>query len=320
MALVATKLMVNQLAHHPFDFKFPCLLTALHFFCVWMVTVAYFTWKADAGKCLPGSLGSLRRYFSYMFPIAGSTPMSILFDNQSLMCLGPGLNSVFTSCNPVGTAALSHCCGRRLNTCGWLGVVVASAGGIVIVVDTSMASSTTSSLQRRTLYMGFLFAVLSMVFRSIKVVVQDMLMNIDAYIGEDPPEVTEGTPRAHAKPVGPMHVWALQAPPCVLVSLVYALAVESPVSAYGSLTTMNGLLIIASCLCACCVNFLGMCAVQSLGATLSQIVGAINTILTAIISVLFFGETLPGTVLFGSALVLLGGGIVQRSEPEGSSK
>ena len=58
-----------------------------------------------------------------------------------------------------------------------------------------------------------------------------------------------------------------------------------------------------SCSFALALNFLGTFALHDLGASAQQIVGKLNTICLASISVAFLGEHLPVMVVLGSALV-----------------
>eukprot|EP00913_Durusdinium_trenchii_P030233 g28324.t1 len=84
--------------------------------------------------------------------------------------------------------------------------------------------------------------------------------------------------------------------------------------AWNQLTPELGGYIALSCSFALALNFLGTFALHELGASAQQIVGKLNTICLASISVAFLGEHLPVVVVVGSALVLGGVAIFERGQ------
>merc|ERR1740121_508489 len=68
------------------------------------------------------------------------------------------------------------------------------------------------------------------------------------------------------------------------------------------------------------LNFLGIFSLRDLGASMQQIIGKLNPICTMALSVGLLGESLPGVVLVGSGIVLLGVAIFEhgKNSPAGT--
>jgi small neutral amino acid transporter SnatA (MarC family) len=99
--------------------------------------------------------------------------------------------------------------------------------------------------------------------------------------------------RSPAQALSPMHVWALQAPPCTGLALAYALLTESPAQAAAELTPQVGHMVFLTCVTATILNILGMTTMKHLGASSMQIIGKLNTIILLAFSMGFYGERLP---------------------------
>jgi len=149
--------------------------------------------------------------------------------------------------------------------------------------------------------MGFTLSGISVLLRSSKVVLQDQLLAPAAY-AEDGKNSTEPSPSS----LSFMHVWALQAPPCVIVALSYASCWEDVGKAWNSLSSEIVWLILATCVSATALNLLGMYAIKELGASSMQIIGKLNTIILCSFSVAFLGETLPPQVMVGAFITICG--------------
>jgi len=184
--------------------------------------------------------------------------------------------------------------GRGISPRGWLGVAIATAGTISIgasEIEGAEASGDTVH--------GFILAGLAVLLRSSKVVLQDLLMEPAAYAAAPRPRRAEPS-------LSPMHLWALQAPPCFLISLLYALCTEDVRKAWVQLTPGTCGMVAATCVSASVLNMLGMSTIKELGASSMQIIGKLNTIILVSFSVAFLGETLQPAVCFGAGLVLVG--------------
>merc|ERR1712086_501521 len=83
----------------------------------------------------------------------------------------------------------------------------------------------------------------------------------------------------------PMHVWALQGPPCLVVSLLYAASVESVPAAIARLTWPVVLMILCTCVTATCLNLMAMFMIKAAGGNSMQIIGMLNVVLIVAISV-----------------------------------
>lgn len=184
---------------------------------------------------------------------------------------------------------------------GWVGVFVACAGATVIGIA-KMQGAHGGRLE----LIGVLFSGFSVLFRSLKVVLQDNLLNPSAYSSTGPSQQEQS-------PLSPEQAWAVQAPPCFFVSLAYALLVESPGSAWANLTTEVVAMIGCTCVSATFLNLASMRVLQQLGASSMQILGKLNIIVVVSFSVTFLGESLSSLVVVGAALMLVGVGTFEYS-------
>lgn len=258
-------------------------------------------------KCMPRSLGSARRYVVYIVPISCSVPLSVVMNNQALLYMGAGLNGIFSTLTPLTTALVAHMLGRRIARTGWVALLVAFAGAMIIASGKIQSSNTSKSPM-----LGIAFALAAMGLRAFKVVLQDRILAPAAYAGREKEE--EGST---AKPSTPMHVWALQAPVCALVSFGVALSTEDIGNAWNQITLRTLCMFLITCMSATGVNLLGMYNVRNLGATFGQVVGQLNTILLVSFSVAFMGESFPTRVVIGTAVLLAGVSAYQLAEAGG---
>eukprot|EP00435_Cladocopium_sp_Y103_P053328 s859_g17.t1 len=142
---------------------------------------------------------------------------------------------------------------------------------------------------------GLIYAFASLSGRCAKIVILDYMMAPLAYARDMD---------AEEEPLSVIHVLGLTYPWGAVLSLAYALTWggESPQKAWEQLTPELCGYIAMSCSFALALNFLGTFALHDLGASAQQIVGKLNTICLASISVAFLGEHLPVMVVLGSAL------------------
>ena len=290
LSLVCTQLLMKELASSV-KFRYPALVTSLHFLCVWLVSWTFWALHGELfQRCHPSSLGSLRRFWTFVLPIAASLPLSIVFNNTSLLYMGAGLAGVVGTMAPIITAILTHFLGRRISGHGWMGVLVATCGASFIAMG-EVGDPKEDSL----VLFGLFFCTMSVFLRAVKAVLQDQLLEPAAYQRVD---LEQGTPNgvkvSTAPPaLSPMHVWALTAPPCTLLAFTYAVATESLRSALHELTATSIFFVLISCLSATILNILGLMSVKQLGASSMQIVGKLNTIVLLALSMGFWGESMP---------------------------
>eukprot|EP00435_Cladocopium_sp_Y103_P049714 s859_g15.t1 len=151
--LVATQLSVKIVESKPFNWRYPGLLTTLHFSCVVVAVSVYWTWRGEPRKIFPWSI-PLLRWVKTVVPVAISQPISVVFNNKAMVYAGAGVCAVIGTLSPVCTAVISSCCGRRLTVLSWGGVIIAFFGALVISwgeVSSGTATSdagSTSALQR----------------------------------------------------------------------------------------------------------------------------------------------------------------------------
>jgi drug/metabolite transporter (DMT)-like permease len=297
-SLVSTQLLVKELSSQKFGFNFPAWLASAHFLTVWLCCCAYWGWLGDWSKLLPGSIGSSKRYRKFVVPIAASLPLSVIFNNTALVYLGAGLVAIVSTLSPLTTALLSRLMGRTIASKAWLGVLTAFTGAMMIAWGKLGGHFATADVVA-----GLIFGLGAVVFRSVKVVLQDMLLTPAAYgAAEKKSLVTNGD----EEPIGPMHVWSLQCPPAILVSVVYAGCTENVVELWARLSPAVVAMVLLSCASAAALNILGMYTIKSLGGSSMQIVGKLNVIVVVAFSVAFLQETIQGKVMLGTCLVLAG--------------
>jgi len=297
-SLVSTQLLVKALSSQTFGFNFPAWLASAHFLTVWLCCCAYWAWLGDWGKLLPGSIGSSKRYRKFVVPIAASLPLSVIFNNTALVYLGAGLVAIVSTLSPVSTALLSRLMGRTIASKAWLGVLIAFTGAMMIAWGKLDGHLVTGDVAA-----GLTFGLGAVLFRSVKVVLQDMLLTPAAYgAAERKSLVTNGD----EEPIGPMHCWSLQCPPAILVCVVYALCMENVVELWARLSPAVVAMILCSCASAATLNILGMYTIKSLGGSSMQIVGKLNVIIVVAFSVAFLQETIQGKVMLGATFVVAG--------------
>lgn len=303
--LVSTQLAVKVVESPPYNYKFPGLVTTFHFLLVSVVSAAYWIWVGQPGKCMPWSIPP-SRWCRTVFPVAVSQPISVVLNNKAMVYAGAGVCAIIGTLSPVATALLSSCCGRQLSSLSWLGVGVAFGGAVVIswgeVTQVGILGRGSSTLQ------GLLYAFASLFGRCAKIVILDYMMAPLAYANGKKSGDTE-------EPLSLMHVLVLCYPWGALLSLMYSLASgEKPHTAWEQLTPALAGIILISGVSALALNFLGTSVLKDLGASSQQIVGKLNTICIASISVAFLGEHLPAVVVLGSCLVLAGVATFERGE------
>ena len=104
--------------------------------------------------------------------------------------------------------------------------------------------------------------------------------------------VYSSQPEQKEAPLSPMQLYSLQAPWCVLIAFLYTACTESFFQAAADLTWGSGALIFLTCVSAVSLNFLGLVALKELGASSQQIIGKLNTVCVAAISVGYLNEDL----------------------------
>merc|ERR1712187_1107838 len=108
------------------------------------------------------------------------------------------------------------------------------------------------------------------------------------------------------EPLSVMQTFALCFPAATLVTFLYSVTTESLSAFMQQLTFEIAFMVLISAFSALALNFLGGFVLKDLGASAQQIVGKLNTICIAAISVAFLGEHLPPVVVIGTMLVLSG--------------
>jgi len=341
-SLVAISLAMCELTRPPLHYRYPAFVTLLHYVCTWAFCFGYWTYRGQPSKCLPGSMGSMRRYLIRIVPIALALPISIALNNKALAHIGAGLAAIVGCLSPVCTAVLSRTFGRRLTVISWCGVLVAFLGALWAgcselrtIAHRETGASARSKLQ------GLVLALGALCCRSVRVVLQDSLMSPAAYRSvegppsasslpsagtgglRDPGEALSPGEKSGAEGAGEeicgLHMLALQSPAVLVVSAMFAFLTESCSDATRALTVPIVRMLVVTFAIAVCLNVVGACILKELGSTSMQIIGKLNTIVTTAVSMAFFHESLPVAVLCGSAVVLVGVAIFELGEkhPEG---
>eukprot|EP00931_Biecheleriopsis_adriatica_P076540 TRINITY_DN50231_c0_g1_i1.p1 TRINITY_DN50231_c0_g1~~TRINITY_DN50231_c0_g1_i1.p1 ORF type:complete len:382 (-),score=71.50 TRINITY_DN50231_c0_g1_i1:121-1266(-) len=298
-SLTAVQLAVSTLAKDPFNWHHPGLLVFVHFACVWLICAGYFVKIGEPEKVLPCSIGA-RRWATNILPYALCMPVSVVLNNVGIMEAGPGLVSIIGTLSPIVTALISRCFGRQISCVSWLGVLVAMTGGAVISQAEFQEAEEAKS--GRVVY-GMTCALLSVCGRAIKIVLSDRLLSPSEYRADDEPQLSF------------MHIYVLQFSMGDLVTLIFAFCMErvsGVTQALQSLDSSVVLMIFVTCIPATVLNFMGGVVLRELGATMQQLVGKLNTLVVAAISMAFLGEHLSRNVLIGTAFVLCGVAIFER--------
>merc|ERR1740121_606451 len=259
-------------------------------------------------KCVPTSIGSWSRYFRTVVVIALSAPVSVIFNNKALVFVGAGVCAVIGTLSPVCTAVLSRVFGRKLTLLSWIGVLVAFAGGAVISWSEITSAGHTESSKGKQLetkqekaahaaiITGLGLAFLSLTGRSAKIVVMDHVLSPAAYSQQSKME----------QDIAPLHLYELQFPLSVVLSLAWSLRTEDAGKAWDQLTLPILGVVLFTAANALVLNFTGLYVLKEFGCSAQQIIGKLNTICIASLSVAFLGERLPMPVVLGGGLVLGG--------------
>mmetsp|Transcript_1637 Transcript_1637/g.5578 ORF Transcript_1637/g.5578 Transcript_1637/m.5578 type:complete len:367 (-) Transcript_1637:76-1176(-) len=304
ISLTLTQLLMSELSSKPFSYRYPAYVTVLHFLACWFCSVAYWAVQGDLEKCRPRSLGHPRRFLYEIVPITLTLPIAVACNNVALLYIAAGLNSIISALTPITTALLSAVLGRKITRLAWAGLLIALVGAVVI----SLGEAHAALGKGAPLLQGLVFALAAVVFRSLKTVLQDRVLNAAEYRRGETKELIG------RESISPMHLWALQAPPMVLVSLVYALCTESLPSAVRHISLHNIALILVTCVSATALNILGAMTIHALGASLMQVIGKLNIFVTVAFSVAFLGEALPLKVVIGAIIMLLGVVVFEMAE------
>jgi len=311
-ALVVTQLLMKELISQPVNFRFPSLVTALHIFVVWSITIIHFAVRGELGKCNPSSLGSSRRYYTHVLPAACTFFPSVVMSNQALLYIGVGLNAAVATMSPVATATLTWIAGRSFTMGAWSGIGLACCGAVLIGFGEVRGGIFKDQVGTTTIVTGLCLAGGAVLFRASKVVLQDMLMKPSAY---------DADPNKNKIPdpdIDPMHIWTLQAPPCFLLAITYGFFMEDPFEAWKQLSRDAMIIIIASSVSATILNLTAMYAIRDLGGSMMSIIGKLNTVVVMSFAMVFLGERLPRAVLCGAVLVLGGVYRFERAESANS--
>lgn len=326
-SLVSTQLSMRLLPLL-FKYKFPGLVTCTHFLAVSVVCTAYWTLKGELWRCSPSSLG-LGRYLRVVGVISIGMPMCVVLNNKAMVYVGAGICAIIATMSPVCTAVLSRLFGRNISALSWIGVLVAFCGGVWISwteisqvgansenvtatdagshnsTDAADAGDAQSRAKKHEVVYGLILAFLSLIARAGKIVVMDHVLSPLAY--------AEKGARTE-EPIEPLHLYALEFPLSTLISVLWSLATEDVFQATSTLTLPIFATIVFTMMNALVLNFVGLYVLKEFGASAQQIIGKLNTLCIASLSVAFLGETLPLAVLLGSCLVLAGVGIFEKGE------
>mmetsp|Transcript_22725 Transcript_22725/g.71353 ORF Transcript_22725/g.71353 Transcript_22725/m.71353 type:complete len:374 (+) Transcript_22725:35-1156(+) len=313
ISLTLTQLLMSELASRPFLYRYPAFVSMLHFVGCWLFTAGYWVVVGDPGKCHPRSFGSARRFLREIVPVALALPAAVACNNIALLYIGPGLNAVIGALTPMATAMLSVLLGRRMVALAWVGLFIALAGAVF--VSLSEVAGALDRVTGRHHLIGVAFSLAAVVCRSLKSVLQDRVLNLEAYgRGEAGSGEERSLLAAKNEPISPMHLWAVQSPPMVVVSLAYALCTESVRGAVRHLSLQNAALILITCVSATTLNIMSAVTIKALGASLMQAIGKLNVFVLIAFSVSFLDEVLPLKVAIGAGILLLGILVFERAE------
>lgn len=302
-SLTTCQLAVGKLSKPPYNWHHPGFMVTLHFACVWVACAGYWFWVGEPHKILPCSIKG-RRWARNILPYALCMPVSVVLNNVGIMEAGPGLVAIIGTLSPIVTALVSCFFGRKIPLLSWAGVAVAIVGGAII--SWAEFSQGEKSGKNKMVY-GMICALLSVFGRAFKIVISDWLLSPTAYAPSG------GT--AKEQQLSFMHIYVLQFSAGDLVTLLFAFYMEQAegaLKAWNSLNSSIALMIFITCVPAFILNFMGGVVLSHLGAPLQQLIGKLNTLVIAAISMAFLGEHLSHNVLVGTGFVLVGVAIFEQ--------
>ncbi|CAE7243294.1 unnamed protein product [Symbiodinium natans] len=287
-------------------YRHPGAVTTLHLFCVWLTCLAHRLVVGRGNAAASSETRTTAWFVRKIFPIALSLPLTVVFNNTALVYAGAAICAILGTLSPVSVALMSFACGRKLSKMSWMGILVAFLGALVLAGGEATSIQTASAPEKT--FLGILFALAAVGTRTMKIVVMDVLLAPGEY------SVYSSQPEQKEAPLSPMQLYSLQAPWCVLIAFLYTACTESFFQAAADLTWGSGALIFLTCVSAVSLNFLGLVALKELGASSQQIIGKLNTVCVAAISVGYLNEELSRTVILGGVVVLAGAAIVERGK------
>eukprot|EP00928_Gymnodinium_smaydae_P038125 TRINITY_DN26355_c0_g1_i2.p2 TRINITY_DN26355_c0_g1~~TRINITY_DN26355_c0_g1_i2.p2 ORF type:complete len:203 (+),score=29.25 TRINITY_DN26355_c0_g1_i2:724-1332(+) len=186
----------------------------------------------------------------------------------------------------------------------WLGLTIALAGALIIAGDEVKGAATQATSARAISGMTFAFGAL--LLRSGRIVLQESLVAPPVAAQKGSELDKQGSSGETGIAISALHLNAVQSPPVVFVSLLYAQATEGVVAATNAMTMQALPMVLATCVVASGLNIFGAKLLKMLGAVEMQLVGKLNTIVTMSLSMAYFGEAMQSGVLLGSVVLLLG--------------
>lgn len=291
-------------------FPHPLFLSTMHFSSAWAVgTLCQFLCSSNAPtKVKTYDAEWMLWYATRILPVVLAMFSSVSINNAALLYIGAGLNSIISILTPVSTACLAAVFGTQIPRYAWLGIGIVIIGDAVVTVDAVHSYAHRSGTAVLAVAMGIALSLLAMVFRSTKSVLQDHLMN--------PYSDTGGVAR-----LGPLELWALQAPCLAIVSLFGSLIWDrsAPWLTLPVTDSSTLLLLAISCACAVVVNVGGLYCIRMLGATASQIAGKLNILITPALAFIFHGESSSVAQMIGVSIMIVGAMAFERAQIKGKA-
>jgi len=278
LALSTIKMSVRILfVEHHFDF--PKFLTGLHFFtsglfcCIILMCTSLAVDKRD-------TIPSWRCMIGMILPISVAFACSIAAGNAALVYASTSFVEMISTSTPVCTVIVAILFDQPFRKQLVLPVLVV-CGGLALCVTGQMKFST----------MGCIFSLLATLLRSVKAVLQQILM-----VGEN-------------SKFGPFELLAWISVPSVVLMLSWSMATEGlePYSMLAKPSSYHLILSISlTCVNACILNVMGTFVVKDLGAVGAQLTGQLKGVLTVLGGMAMLHETVYPQQAIGYGLVLLG--------------
>lgn len=279
LSLSTIKMSVRSL-FEVYNFDFPKLLTTLHFLTSGLFCCAVLMCTSSPSAAKRGAMPSWGCMCGMILPISMAFACSIAAGNAALVHSSTSFVEMISSSTPACTVVVAIVFQQPFRKqLVWPVLVV--CGGLALCASGAMHFS----------MMGFLFSLCATLLRSVKSVLQQILM-----VGQD-------------ARFEPLELLAWISVPSVTVMLAWSLATEGtlPYSMLAGPGSLNLIICIGlTCVNASILNVMGIFVVKDLGAVGAQLAGQLKGVLTVLGGMAVLHERVYPQQAVGYGFVLLG--------------
>lgn len=283
LAMVAISMKVVYTRH---SFNYPKYVSFIHFVLTLLVALAIVGYRRLAEQKVI-RVPAWRQFVRMIFPIAATFALSVGISNIALLYANVGFVEMIGCCTPICVVLVSTSLGQRFDSHLLMPVLVVCIG-IALCASGELKYSV----------VGFVLSFTACLLRAVKTTLQGFLLDTPDFGLQNASVVLD-----------PMELLVWTSVPSTAIMLAWSAATEG-LEPYRWVLRPDAFPLCRdlgwSCVMACCVNVLGLYAMQDIGVLGSQITGQLKSILTVLGSVALLGETVKLEQVWGFACILAG--------------